>query len=224
MSIFKKYPNLTVVIACLFWGTYWIPLRLIDSNNESSVWPIALSFLIISIILCKNFKEIINSLFLKKNYYFLLGCFFAALGIALYSESLLRGEIAKVVVLFYLCPIWGTIFSKILLKKNFTLNRYLSIILGIFGLEIIIGFEKGIFLPSSIVEWIAILAGISWALGTTFFHLAKPTSSSEKTSLTGFFVAFLFLLLAFIPEGRSFNIQDNFSYFNILYYNDTRLK
>ena len=47
MFFFKSYPNLTVIIACLFWGTYWIPLRYMDNNNNASVWPLFLSFLLL---------------------------------------------------------------------------------------------------------------------------------------------------------------------------------
>ena len=79
-------------------------------------------------------KNAIYQAIIKKNYYFLLACFFAALGVALYSESLLRGEIAKVVILFYLSPIWGTLFAKILLRQSFNFNRILSLILGLVGL------------------------------------------------------------------------------------------
>ncbi len=131
INLLKNFPNLTVVIACIFWGTYWIPLRYIDNNNNSSVWPIAISFLLISLLLIKSLKKSFYEIVVKNNYFFLIGCFFAALGIGLYSESLLRGEIAKVVVLFYLAPIWGTIFAKFLLKQSFSINRILSIILGI---------------------------------------------------------------------------------------------
>ena len=90
--------------------------------------------------------------------------------------------------MFYLAPIWGTIFAKIILKQSFSINRVISIILGIIGLAIIVGIEKGIFIPSSLVEGFAMFAAISWSLGTTFFHLAKSTSGIEKTSLTGFFI------------------------------------
>ena len=98
MFFFKYYPNLTVIIACLFWGTYWIPLRNLNDNN-ASVWPIFLSFLLLSLILAKPLIKAATNILIKKNYFLLVGCFFAALGIALYSESLLRGEIARVVVL-----------------------------------------------------------------------------------------------------------------------------
>ncbi len=209
MFFFKSYPNLTVIIACLFWGTYWIPLRYIDNGNNASVWPLFLSFLLLALILLKPLIKSITEIFIKKNYFFLFGCFFAALGISLYSESLLRGEIAKVVVLFYLCPIWGTIFARFILNHPFTLKRIISIILGIIGLEIIVGFDKGIVFPSTTVEWIALLAGLMWAMSMTLFNLANTTSGAEKTSLTAFLIPFIYLFLCFIPGGRNVVMPDN---------------
>jgi len=209
MFFFKSYPNLTVIIACLFWGTYWIPLRYIDNGNNASVWPLFLSFLLLALILLKPLIKSITEIFIKKNYFFLFGCFFAALGISLYSESLLRGEIAKVVVLFYLCPIWGTIFARFILNHPFTLKRIISIILGIIGLEIIVGFDKGIVFPSTTVEWIALLAGLMWAMSMTLFNLANTTSGAEKTSLTAFLIPFIYLFLCFIPGGRNLAMPDN---------------
>ena len=206
MFFFKSYPNLTVIVSCLFWGTYWIPLRSIDSVNSGSVWPLFLSFLLLALILAKPLIKSITNIFINKNYFFLAGCFFAALGISLYSESLLRGEIAKVVVLFYLCPIWGTIFARFILNHSFTIKRIFSIILGIIGLEIIVGFDKGIILPSTTVEWIAILAGLMWAMSMTLFNLANTTSGIEKTSLTAFLIPFVYLFLCFIPDGRNLAI------------------
>ena len=89
MIFFRNYPNLTVAISCLFWGTYWIPLRNLNNNNNASVWPIFLSFLLLSLILAKPLIKAATNILIKKNYFLLVGCFFAALGIALYSESLL---------------------------------------------------------------------------------------------------------------------------------------
>ena len=206
MFFFKSYPNLTVIVSCLFWGTYWIPLRSIDSVNSGSVWPLFLSFLLLALILVKPLIKSITNIFINKNYFFLFGCFFAALGISLYSESLLRGEIAKVVVLFYLCPIWGTIFARFILNHSFTIKRIFSIILGIIGLEIIVGFDKGIVFPSTTVEWIALLAGLMWAMSMTLFNLANTTSGVEKTSLTAFLIPFVYLFLCFIPGGRNLAI------------------
>ena len=51
--------------------------------------------------------------------------------------------------------------------------------------------EKGIILPSTIVEWIALLAGLTWAMSTTIFHLAGTTKDIDKTSLTSFLIPFI---------------------------------
>ena len=74
------------------------------------------------------------------------------------------------------------------------------------GLEIIVGFEKGIILPSTTVEWIALLAGLMWAMSMTLFNLANTTSGVEKTSLTAFLIPFVYLFLCFIPGGRNLAI------------------
>ena len=217
MSFFNRYPNFNVIIACFFWGTYWIPLRYINSNNQGSIWPIFISFLFLSLIcfsaLLKSLKKAVK----KRNYFFFIACFFSSLGIALYSESLLRGEIAKVIILFYLCPIWGTFFSYILIGNKLTIKRFLSIFLGLLGLVIIIGFDKGFFIQKNFALWMAILAGMTWALGTTLFHLAKTSTGIEKTTLTFFIIPFILLLLCFIPNGRTFLITENLFNFNYLY-------
>ena len=221
MKIFSKHPSFAVIISSFFWGTYWIPLRYINKGGEESVWPLVISFLLLSVIL---FKPLINSIRKQthnKDYYFLLGCIFSAIAIALYSESFLRGEIAKAVILFYLCPVWGTILARIILHQNFNLQRYISLILGIIGLEIILGFDQGVFIPVTIVDWMALAAGFNWALGMTFFHLSVPSKGIEKTSLTGLLLPLFFLILALVPGGRetqlySFDLTSNNIYLWIL--------
>ena len=207
MHFLSKYPNSAVIFASFIWGTYWIPLRYINQNGNESVWPLFFAFGLLSLILIKTIINLITKLFYKNDRYFILGNFFAALAMALYSESLLRGEIAEVVILFYLCPVWGTIFAKIFLKQNFNLQRYISLILGLIGLEIILGFDQGYLFPNSYTEWIAIFAGLSWSLGITFFHLSKPSSVIDKTAFTSFIMAFIFLFISFIPGGREVNFE-----------------
>ena len=217
MLIFNKFPNLTVIVSCFFWGSYWIPLRYIDSDSNGSLWPIFFSFLLLSLLLLKPLVKTFYVIFYERNYFFFLGCLFAATGITFYSEALLRGEIAKVVVLFYLCPIWGTIFAKIFLGNKLTLKRLLSIILGIIGLEIMVGIEKGIIFPTSVVEWIALSAGLSWAMGMTLFHLAKSTSGFEKTALTALIIPFVFLALCLVPDGRTLEMPNQLISVNVIY-------
>ena len=205
MSFFNKFPNITVIISCFFWGTYWIPLRIINSNSANSTWLIFLSFLIISLFLLKIILISFNKALIQKNYFFLIASFFSGLGIAFYSESLIRGEIAKVVILFYLCPIWATIFSNLFFNNKITIKRLFSISLAIIGMGIIFKIDKNLILSISINDLIAILAGVLWALGTTLFHKAKSTKGIEKTALTIFFISLFYLFIS--KWNRSFYNQ-----------------
>lgn len=216
MKILLKHPNFAVIISSFFWGTYWIPLRNINENGEKSVWPLVISFFLLSFILFKPLISSIRKQIYNKDIYLLLGNIFSALAIALYSESFLRGEIAKVVILFYLCPVWGTVLAKIFLHQNFNLQRYVSLILGIIGLEIILGIDKGIFIPKNIVEWMALTAGFSWAMGMTFFHLSKTSSGIEKTAFTSLLIPLFFLILTLVPGGRETEIINIDSSLNVL--------
>ena len=184
MQYFTKYPNAAVIVSSFFWGTFWIPLRYLNETGEYSVWPITFSFIILSAVLIYPLIKSIRMLFYHKDVAFFLGNFFSALAIALYSESFLRGEVATVVILFYLCPVWGTLLAKIILRQHFNFQRYVSLILGIIGLEVILGFDKGNFIPTSIAEIMALAAGFTWAMGMTLFHLSKTTKGIEKTAFT----------------------------------------
>ena len=129
MQFFLRYPNIAVILSSFFWGSYWIPIRYINEVGKNSVWPIIISFLLLSIILIFPLINSIKLFLKKKDIFFFLGNLISALGIALYSESLLRGEIAKVVLLFYLCPVWGTILAKVILNIKFNFQRYISLFL-----------------------------------------------------------------------------------------------
>ena len=76
MKIFIKYPNFSVVIASIFWGSYWIPLRFINKTGNESVWPIIVSFFILSIFLIKPLINSLKYLYIDENKYFFIGSFY----------------------------------------------------------------------------------------------------------------------------------------------------
>ena len=81
-----------------------------------------------------------------------------------------------------------------------------------------VGIEKGIIFPTSIVEWIALSAGLSWALGYDFISLWRnQLSGFEKTTLTAFIIPFVYLVLCFVPGGRTLEMPNQLLSMNIIY-------
>jgi drug/metabolite transporter (DMT)-like permease len=79
---------------------------------------------------------------------------------------LLLTEVVRVLLLFYLTPIWGTLLGRVLLGERITFNRGLALALGLAGLVVILGFEGGYPLPRNGGDWMALAAGIAWAYGS----------------------------------------------------------
>jgi hypothetical protein len=103
-------PSLAILASTLLWGTLWIPLRALHHAGLGGAWATTTGFTIP--LLC-----LLPGAFLRRQRIVaggrsLLGTgLLAALGIALYAQGLLRGEVARVILLFYLMPVWSTLLA-----------------------------------------------------------------------------------------------------------------
>ncbi len=92
-----------------------------------------------------------------------LGTTLAGFAWVLYVGAFLYTEVVRVLVLFYLMPIWGFVFARIFIGDAITPVRWLSLFFGLLGLVVICGIENGIPLPSNSGDWMALVAGVIWA-------------------------------------------------------------
>ncbi|MGD8926670.1 MAG: DMT family transporter [Thioalkalispiraceae bacterium] len=98
--------------------------------------------------------------------------------------AIIDGEIVRVILLFYLSPIWSTILARFVLKEELTLLARLTIILAIIGaMTMLWSPDIGYPWPASSADWLALSSGIAFALANLFIHLARRTSIQVKTSV-----------------------------------------
>jgi drug/metabolite transporter (DMT)-like permease len=126
-----------------------------------------------------------------------------AFSIALYSEGLLRGTVARVLLSFYLTPVWSTLFERLLLGEPITGRRVVTILLGLAGMVVIFGGEAGLPLPRSSAEWMGLMAGVSWGLSMVFVKWTGSRPIFDRVFVHFVFLGPLFLLVAAIPGGGS---------------------
>ena len=90
-----------------------------------------------------------------------------------YTLAFLYTDVVRVLILFYLTPIWGFILARIFLGDLITPVRWASILLGIGGMLTIFGIDRGIPLPDNIGDWVALVAGLLWAVGSLMMLMGK---------------------------------------------------
>jgi drug/metabolite transporter (DMT)-like permease len=196
-------PTLAVTASAVMWGLWWIPLRALDKGGLTGDW-ISLAVytfgavVLLPVAVARRKRLAAGGLDLL--------VIALCLGVALtaWNHAVLTGEVVRVVLLFYLCPVWATGFARIILKEPVSPVRGLSILLGLGGAAVVLGFEGGVPLPRAEGEWMAVFAGVLFALAATYARKAEGCTGFDKTFATfaaAVPVALLFILV--VPVGAA---------------------
>ena len=106
----QHFPALSCMVAAVLWGFFWYPLRLLDEMGVSGLWStliIYCSALIFLLPACWRWR----AEFLRhKMDYMLIGLFAGWANLA-FILAVLEGEVVRVLLLFYLSPIWAILLA-----------------------------------------------------------------------------------------------------------------
>lgn len=197
----SRAPDLLLLASTLLWGTLWIPLRHIDAAGSGAAAATCLSLLLpwlgllpLAALRTRTLRQGGVSLVLD-------GLFLAA-SIALYAEGLVRGTVARVILLFYLTPVWSTLLGWWVLGEPITRRRVATLVCGLCALLVLFGAEAGVPLPRTAADWMGLVGGMSWAVAMTGVRRAARASPFEAVFVQFAFLGPAFLLLAVLP-GRA---------------------
>jgi len=196
-------PALAVAASAMAWGVWWIPVRSLAAAGLSGDWVSLAVYvlgaaILLPVAVARRAWTAAGGIELL-----MIGL---CLGVALtaWNRAVLTGEVVRVVLMFYLCPIWATGFAWFLLKQRVGGLRLLAIGLGLTGAAVVLGFEGGMPLPRAEGEWLGLAAGFLFALATTLTRKGGDRGGLEKI-FAAFMVAALtavvFLVLA--PVGAA---------------------
>ena len=194
-------PDVAVLFSAAMWGTMWIPARAISNGGLGSGLAAALSTVVALVALLPYILRNRNVLVFTPNVWrvsFLLG-----FGVALYWEGMVRGNVARVVLLFYLMPVWTVILARLINGEAATGRRILGVVLGLAGMMVVFSANGGIPLPRTLADYMGLASGVAWSLA--FVRCARP--GREKTTLSQLFGSLLILapsvwLLTLLPGAR----------------------
>jgi drug/metabolite transporter (DMT)-like permease len=119
-----------------------------------------------------------------------------------YVLAVLYGEVMRVLLLFYLAPLWTVLLSYWLLGER--LNRYGYIVISLsFGGAIIMLWKPqlGFPLPNNLAEWTGLSAGMCFALANVVSRRAAYLSLQAKSYSVWFGTALLAIPLLWWQGG-----------------------
>lgn len=175
--------TLAVAFSALLWGCWWLPLRALADQGLAGDWASLAVYGLATAALLPFALRRAHRLRRASLLLLATGGLTGAM-LATWNHALLTGEVVRVTLLFYLAPIWGTLLALLALDHKVGALRGLTILLGLIGAAVVLGFEGGLPVPRGEGEWMGLLSGVLFALGATCAHKLPSGLELEKTFLT----------------------------------------
>ena len=199
--------NLSIALffSAAAWGLFWIPLRQVEALGISGSWTVvifnAIPLIVLIPIFLLTFKKY-DALFRPTIY----SAIFIGLAITFYSKGLVETSVVRATLLFYLTPIWSTIFGIIWLSENLTLTRIISIIIAFLGMFLLLSSTNNSVQPLNIGDLYGFLSGIFWGLGATFIKRWSKMSVVTLATLCFIFTTIYSSFFAIFIYNEAFPI------------------
>lgn len=176
-------PNLiagaVVVAVGALWGLYWAPLRQLEAVVPAGPWLTLVVLLLACLLLAPAAWAGRHRIRLEPR----RAIASVALGgasFSLYSNGLLYGQVAVVILLFYLTPIWSTLIARFWLGWAVSWWRYAAIGCGLAGIMLVLsGSHGGVPLPHDSGDWMGLASGLLWAIASTGIRVHSRTRPAE---------------------------------------------
>lgn len=201
----------------MLWGLSWLPLKAINAMGIDGIALIFVAYAILTLTLSPLLFKQFSSWKEHKKIMLLIALFGGGANLA-FTYALINGEVIRVMVLFYLLPVWGVAGGRLFLKEDIDRWRYLGVLLAISGAFFILGGFEVLDAPPSWIDLIALASGLFFAMNNLLFRGAQgiPVSSKIGSMFVGCFTLAGLLLLAGIEQFPS-SVTENVWWMLVLY-------
>lgn len=176
---------LAIFFSAAVWGIFWIPMRYFDQSGLTALWAVVAINFAASLIAIP--VAYFKGEFTAKNFKWLL-----AIGIGmglsnvLYFAGLILSDVIRVTFLFYLLPIWATIFSKLIFNVTIGPLRAGAVMLAACGIWLLLGGGSWP-VPKNLGDVFALFSGTGWALGLTLIRGRENLGGFGTAAMSHFF-------------------------------------
>jgi drug/metabolite transporter (DMT)-like permease len=190
-------PVLALLAGASLWGIAWYPYRLLGRAGLDGAWSSALTYGVAlaagSAIFAARWREVR-----------LAPWTCVAMGLAIgwsnlaYIIGVLEGQVMRVVLLFYLAPLWTVPLAHFLLREKLDARAALVMAIALAGAGVMLWHpEIGVPWPASQAEWLGVAAGFFFALGNVLVR--RLASLPDTTKSLAIWAGVVFASVTWLP-------------------------
>ena len=195
-------PALALTLNAFTWGVSWWPFRLLAEVGLHPLWATVLIYALA--VLGITLVRPAAWLALARTRTLWVLVLAAGTTNATFNWAVTIGDVVRVVLLFYLMPLWSALLARWLLDEPLTPAAGLRVAMALVGAAIVLWpAEGGLPVPHSLAEWLGVLGGFSFALNNVMLRREahRPESARALAMFLGGAVVAGVLALALSVQG-----------------------
>ena len=187
-----------LLLNALVWGVSWWPFRALQAQGLHPLWATAIVYSLAVAVIGLRWRSSWRQLLTTPSLWWLV---LAAGGTnAAFNWAVSIGDVVRVVLLFYLMPLWAVLLARWLLNERLTRLAALRVALGLVGAAIVRWPQHGEVAATglSLADGLAILGGFCFALNNVMLLREShrpPAARAMAMFLGGMVVAGALALL-----------------------------
>jgi drug/metabolite transporter (DMT)-like permease len=195
-------PVLALVFNAFVWGVSWWPFRQLQHAGLHPLWATVLVYAMAVAAIGLTRPAAWAMLARTRSLWAIVlasGCTNAA-----FNWAVSTGDVVRVVLLFYLMPLWAVLLARWLLGERLTLATLLRVALALAGASTVLWPPGGGWpLPHTLADALAIAGGFSFALNNVMLRreAAQPEAARALAMFTGGMAVAAVVALALGPAG-----------------------
>ncbi len=168
-------------VSSIGWGLTWLPIKGINQMGLDGLYLIFIAFASAGILMSPL-------LFIQRKswrgnlQFLLLIAFFGGLANLLFQTAMVHGDVVRVMILFYLLPVWSVLGGWYVLKEKPDWIRIGAVIISLVGALLILNVDSHTFDGLSWIDVIAIGAGMAFAFNNILFRKTAEQPLASKVS------------------------------------------
>ncbi|MFM7532372.1 MAG: DMT family transporter [Rubrivivax sp.] len=162
-------PVLALVSNAGTWGLSWFPFRWMQEQGLHALWATAFIYALAVGVLALVRRESFGQLLRTPSLWWLVLA--AGTTNATFNWAVTIGDVVRVVLLFYLMPLWAVLLARLVLHERLTAMAALRVAMALAGALIVLWPEGGGWpLPRSAPDWLGVAGGFSFALNNVMLR------------------------------------------------------
>ncbi|WP_034298089.1 DMT family transporter [Herbaspirillum sp. RV1423] len=168
-----------LLVNATIWGLSWVAFKSLQQQGIHPLWATALifSFCTIWMLLLKR-KSLREMCRHPELIYVAIA---SGMTNTAFNGAVAFGDVVRVVLLFYLMPIWTVILARLVLHEPITRPALLRIALGLSGAMIVLYQPSiGVPLPHDMADWVALFGGFSFAVNNVMLRRLHDVADGAR--------------------------------------------